>query len=132
MSRSPEYYKHINSPQWRRTSKFVLWLTMGRCVLFPWLRAKHAHHLGYHRWEIGFIQVAGFGAEIAGLDAVGVSKLAHWLIHKCPILNLLLWKCKGSRFVFNLYLRLMFLVLVAVHVVLLPIEVILWIGKRMK
>jgi hypothetical protein len=130
MSRSPEYYAHINSPAWRKTSKRVRWLTLNRCCLFPWLRAKKAHHLGYRPcFFLGF-QIAGFGAEIPGLDAVGVSGFAHWLIHDCPLVNLLLWKCKSTRFVFNLYLRVIFFAFVGLHIVLLPIELLLFLGKR--
>jgi hypothetical protein len=88
--------------------------------------------MGYHRWKVLGFQIAGFGAEIAGLDAVGLSKFAHWLIHDCPFLNLLLWKWKLTRFIFNCWFRVVFVVLVVIHVVVLPLELLIFIWRKLR
>ena len=72
MAHSPEYRNYIQSPEWRKKSNFYCkTLTGGRCVLFPWLRSSHGHHLTYRNLR----------NEWAIRDVVPLSPIAHKIIH---------------------------------------------------
>lgn len=69
--RSPEYYEYMRSPEWRARSRFCRSCTRHRCVLFPWLRARHAHHITYDN----------FKSEYIVRDIVALSATAHEIVH---------------------------------------------------
>lgn len=94
MQHSNEYKQYILSPQWRSRSVKCQQLTKNTCVVFPWKKSNHAHHLTYKN----------FKNEQPLRDIVPLSKDAHQLIH-CH----LLWKT-NLRFVVNWWLRISFLV----------------------
>lgn len=72
MSHSPRYRNYINSPKWKKKSKFLCTIvTGGRCVLFPWLRSSQGHHLTYRNLE----------NEWAIRDVVPLSPIAHKIVH---------------------------------------------------
>lgn len=91
MARSPEYYSYIQSDAWKSKSKLFKKLFLGRCVLFPWLKSKHNHHLTY----------ANFQNEVYWIDCLPLSETAHAIIH-LPFL----WKIRTIRLLMNLYLRM--------------------------
>jgi len=90
MGRNKAYYDYIFSEEWKKKSRFFRALFLDRCVLFPWLKSKHTHHLGYGRFE----------EEWFWLDCLPLSESAHALVH-LPFL----WKCRPVRFLINWYLR---------------------------
>lgn len=96
MGRSKEYYEYIQSDKWRATSRLFRTLFLDRCVLFPWLRSKHTHHMSYNRFQ----------SEWFWIDCLPLSESAHAIIH-VPFF----WKCKPIRFLINWYLRLAAIVL---------------------
>jgi hypothetical protein len=71
MSRSPQYYIYINSPEWREKSKRCQVLTKNHCVVFPWLKSRHCHHMIYRNFQ----------KEMPLRDTVPLSKIAHSIIH---------------------------------------------------
>mgnify|MGYP001791186419 CR=1 FL=1 len=71
MSRSPKYLNYIQSKKWREKSNKCLVSTKKHCVLFPWLKARHSHHLTYRN----------LGDEKLIRDIVPLSKTAHSIIH---------------------------------------------------
>lgn len=66
-----EYLDYIMSPEWRKKSKHVQQMTSNHCILFPWLKSNHAHHLTYRNLK----------REIPVRDIVPLSKVAHSIIH---------------------------------------------------
>ncbi len=96
---SPEYTGYIRSNIWyarcatrpQATKKFQK-ATGNRCVLFPWQKSNHAHHLTYCNLQ----------AEKFIRDCVPLSKKAHEIIHH-PVF----WKNKSNRSFINGYLRFM-------------------------
>ena len=72
MTRSIEYYNHINSPEWRKRSRVIRARSGDRCCLFPWKRAVEAHHMVY---------TPGFKHERYGIECVPLSKEAHDWVH---------------------------------------------------
>jgi hypothetical protein len=77
MARSNEYNVYIVSETWRLKSKNCRDLNRNRCVLFPWLKSNHAHHLYYRNMKY----------ELPIRDIVPLSKIAHNLVH-CKILGI--------------------------------------------
>lgn len=106
MSHSPEYTRYLQSPEWRAKSNYALAFTGNRCIIFPWLRARHCHHMSYRN----------FKHEQIWRDTVPLSRTAHSLVH-----NYFLWKT-ALRPAVNCYLRLM-LPVVAFVGAILPIKV---------
>jgi hypothetical protein len=100
MARSNLYKTYIVSPEWRAKSNRCIALTRKRCILFPWLRARHTHHLTYRNLT----------KEIPIRDTVPLSKCAHWLVH-LPIF----WK-SGLRPFVNWILRFLFLVWLVISI----------------
>lgn len=84
------YLTYIHSDIWRKKSYEIRKLTGNRCVVFPWLLARHSHHLHYKN----------LGKELPIRDCVPVSKIAHWFLHWD-----LFWKLLNVRAIVNLYLR---------------------------
>ena len=39
------------SPEWKKKSKHVQRMTSNHCILFPWIKSNHAHHLTYQNLE---------------------------------------------------------------------------------
>lgn len=115
MARSPEYYKRINSPEWRKLSKSVIASVNGRCVLLPFLKAKHTHHMTYRH----------LGHEKPLRDVVPLSKPSHDLIH-----TWLFWKTP-LRGVVNAWLRLSYFIMLAVTpfvlITIALVKVTLWL-----
>lgn len=68
---SNEYLVWIKSPLWREKSKSTQRLTGNYCVLFPWLKSRHCHHLTYRNMT----------KEKAFRDCVPLSITAHKLVH---------------------------------------------------
>jgi hypothetical protein len=101
MSRSPEYYQYIQSSEWREKSKACQRLTKNYCVLFPWLKSNHTHHLSYNN----------FKNEKPLIDLVPLSKVAHSIIHFS-----LFWKVKKVRLIINIVLRLLMIIWVILAV----------------
>lgn len=66
-----QYQYYINSPEWKQKSKRIQKMTKNRCVVFPWLRSNHTHHLTYRNLK----------HEIAIRDCVPVSRFAHKILH---------------------------------------------------
>jgi hypothetical protein len=81
MTRSPEYNAFIHSDEWRKKSKFFVFLT-GRCALFPWKKATCSHHLHYK---------TPFGHESLIRDCVALSQIAHDIVHLD-----IFWNLKGN------------------------------------
>jgi hypothetical protein len=71
MSRSPQYYIYINSPEWRQKSKGCQALTKNHCVVFPWTKSRHCHHMTYKNFQ----------KEMPLRDTVPLSKFAHWIVY---------------------------------------------------
>lgn len=92
----PQYYNYIYSDIWKDKSKVFKKLFLGRCVLFPWLKGKHSHHLTYNNFQ----------NEVYWVDCLPLSETAHALIH-LPFL----WKIRVVRGLINLYLRIAAIVL---------------------
>ena len=84
---SPKYLNYIHSEEWREKSKRFRRATGDRCVLFPFLRSNHAHHLTYKNLE----------SEQFVRDCVGLNAWSHDLVH-------FLYKCR-IKVVLDLYLR---------------------------
>ena len=78
---SPEYTGYIRSNIWYARSRKFQQATGNRCVLFPWRKSNHAHHLTYSNLQ----------SERFIRDCVPLSKKAHEIIHY-PIL----WKNKRT------------------------------------
>jgi hypothetical protein len=94
MPYSNQYLAYIHSTKWKHKSKHCQQLTKYHCIIFPWLRSNHAHHLTYHNLE----------NEIPVRDIVPLSKIAHSIVHYS-----LFWKTRLRPLV-NVLLRfLMFL-----------------------
>lgn len=91
MGRSQEYYDYVNSDEWKKKSTFIRKFFFNRCILFPWLKSKHTHHLTY----------ANFKDEWIWYDVLPLSESGHSLIH-LPFL----WKFLPARWVINFYLRM--------------------------
>lgn len=91
---SNEYRAYINSEKWREKSKSCLAETGKVCCFFPFLTARHSHHMTYTNLK----------HEIPIRDIVPVSKFAHWIIH-WPIL----WDLRPIRALVNCYLRFNFI-----------------------
>lgn len=70
-TRSDAYNRYLGSPVWRSRAARCLRLTKGRCALFSFLRARHAHHLDYSNFE----------HEWVVRDIVPLSEWAHRLVH---------------------------------------------------
>jgi len=71
VTHSNEYLTYIKSPQWYAKSRKCQSLTPYHCVLFPWLKSRHCHHLTYHNMTY----------ELPLRDTVPLSVTAHRLIH---------------------------------------------------
>lgn len=78
MARSAEYVTYTQSVNWRKISNNVITSTGGRCVLWPWRQATHAHHLHYKNLR----------SEWVVRDCVPLSPEAHKLIHQDKFWNL--------------------------------------------
>lgn len=78
MTRNSEYTLYVQSLEWRKTSNNVLSATGNRCVLYPWKKATHAHHLHYRNLR----------NEQVIRDCVPLSPEAHKLIHQDRFWNL--------------------------------------------
>ena len=78
MARSAEYTSYIQSIEWRGKSNSFLAATGRRCVLYPWKRATHSHHLHYKNLR----------NEKIVRDCVPLSPQAHKLIHRDIFWNL--------------------------------------------
>ena len=89
---SPEYTGYIRSNIWYARSRKFQQATGNRCVLFPWSRSNHAHHLTYSNLQ----------SEKFIRDCVPLSKKAHEIIHRPA-----LWKNRRNRSLINGYLRFM-------------------------
>lgn len=100
MTRSKEYLSHIKSPAWYKKSLAVKKLSGNRCVLFPWLTAKDAHHMTYRN----------LGRELPVIDLVPLSHQAHKLVH-----NPLFWDTLLIRMVVNYLLRILYIVKIIVR-----------------
>jgi hypothetical protein len=68
---STQYLTYIKSIAWRKKSKKCRDLNRNRCVLYPWLKSNHTHHLHYRNLE----------SELPIRDTVPLSEDAHNLIH---------------------------------------------------
>lgn len=90
MAHSNLYKTYIISSVWREKSKYCQSLTRNHCILIPWLRSNHCHHLTYRNLQ----------NEIPVRDTVALSKIAHGVIH-CKIL----WK-SPLRVGVNYFLRI--------------------------
>lgn len=101
MAHSNFYLSYIRSDVWRHKCKQWHKRTNSRCCLFPWLKARHVHHLTYHH----------LGNEQLVRDVVPLSRTAHKLVH-----NKLLWKTY-IRIIINYWLRLMCCILVACKII---------------
>ena len=66
-----QYLYYINSTEWKQKSRNIQKMTKNRCIVFPWLRSNHTHHLTYRNLK----------HEIAIRDCVPVSKFAHKILH---------------------------------------------------
>lgn len=71
MGHSPEYKMYITSADWYAKSKSCQRLTKGYCVLFPWRKSRHCHHMTYKN----------FKHERPLRDTVPLCKTAHSIIH---------------------------------------------------
>ncbi len=71
MPYSNQYLTYIYSPKWKNKSKHCQKLTKNHCIIFPWLKSHHAHHLTYQNLE----------NEIPIRDIVPLSKTAHSIVH---------------------------------------------------
>jgi len=71
MGHSNKYLTYIRAPEWYAKSKKCQSLTRHHCVLFPWLKSRHCHHLTYRNLT----------KEVPLCDTVPLSKSAHQLIH---------------------------------------------------
>jgi hypothetical protein len=98
-----EYLEYIYSPEWRIKSKQVQRLTFNHCILFPWMKSNHAHHLTYKNLK----------KELPIRDIIPVSKCAHDIIHR-PIL----WKTP-LRFLVNFLLRSLMILWIMVWFIIL-------------
>lgn len=105
--RSKEYQTYIISQKWRSKSSKCQAMTGKRCVLFPWLRSRHAHHLTYKNLE----------HEIPVRDIVPLSKAAHWIVH-LPILWRFCNKVSPVRVLVNLVLRSLFVFWIVINFLL--------------
>ena len=90
MGHSPEYLNYINSSEWKDKSKKCQGLTRKHCILFPWLKSRHTHHLTYKNMK----------SEIPIRDTVPLSVTAHKIIHWR-----IFWKNKKVRLYINYFLR---------------------------
>jgi hypothetical protein len=99
MAHSNEYISYIHSTQWYDKRAKCQSLTANHCILFPWLKSRHCHHLTYKNLT----------REVPLRDIVPLSKTAHTIIHWH-----ILWKIKQVRFIVNLILRALMIVWVAV------------------
>lgn len=88
------YKSYIISPEWRVKSKACIMKTKNRCVLLPFMLARHTHHLTYKN----------LGKEMFIRDIVPLSKVAHKLVHFD-----IFWKTPLRPLV-NLYLRFICLI----------------------
>jgi hypothetical protein len=68
---SPEYREYMQSFVWHEKSNKCKNATKRICVLFPWLKANHSHHLTYKN----------FKKEVIVRDIVPLSKVAHKIVH---------------------------------------------------
>jgi hypothetical protein len=91
MSRSPQYYIYINSPRWKEKSGRCQALTKKHCVVFPWAKSSHCHHMTYKNFQ----------KEMPLRDTVPLSKTAHWIVHWW-----IFWKTPLRPLV-NLFLRIL-------------------------
>lgn len=89
---SPEYTNYIRSSVWYARSRKFQQATGNRCVLFPWRKSNHAHHLTYSNLQ----------SEKFIRDCVPLSKKAHEIIHHPK-----LWENRKHRLFVNGYLRIM-------------------------
>ncbi|WP_242063077.1 hypothetical protein [Nostoc sp. FACHB-145] len=71
MNYSPEYLSYIRSSQWKNKSINCQKLTNFHCIIFPWYKSSHAHHLTYDNLKF----------ELPVKDIVPLSKTAHSLVH---------------------------------------------------
>jgi hypothetical protein len=71
MGYSNQYLTYVHSPEWKNKSKSCQQLTKNHCVVFPWLKSNHCHHLTYKNLK----------NEIPIRDTVPLSKTAHSIIH---------------------------------------------------
>ena len=91
MPYSNEYINWINSSEWKAKSKKCQGLTRKHCILFPWLKSRHCHHLTYRNMK----------QEIPVRDTVALSVTAHKIIHWR-----IFWKNKKVRPYINYLLRI--------------------------
>jgi hypothetical protein len=94
MPYSNQYLAYIYSAKWKNKSKGCQQLTKSHCIIFPWLRTNHAHHLTYRNLK----------NEIPVRDIVPLSKIAHSIVHWS-----LFWKTPLRPLVNGILRFLMFL-----------------------
>jgi hypothetical protein len=98
---SSQYTRYIRSPEWRYKSKAFKAATGDRCVLLPWLKANHAHHLHYQNLE----------SEEFARDCVPLHSKCHSFVHwiydrKIPWLrNLLDFYLRAIARLLSIYAR---------------------------
>mgnify|MGYP001794131465 FL=1 len=95
MPYSKEYINWINSSEWKAKSKKCQGLTRKHCILFPWLKSRHCHHLTYRNMK----------QEIPVRDTVALSVTAHKIIHWR-----IFWKVKKVRPYVNYFLRFLMVI----------------------
>jgi hypothetical protein len=100
MTHSNRYKTYIISDTWRSKSKKCRNLNRNRCVLFPWLRSNHAHHLHYRNLE----------SELPVRDIVPLSKIAHNLVHIEVFNYHPLWGKSPLRIPFSWFLRVFYVI----------------------
>lgn len=71
MAHSKNYLAWIQSPEWKAKSKKCQSWTKYHCIVFPWLKSRHCHHLTYKNMK----------NEVPIRDIVPLSKIAHSIIH---------------------------------------------------
>lgn len=91
MGYSQEYLNWINSTEWKAKSRKCQGLTRKHCILFPWLKSRHCHHLTYRNMK----------SEIPIRDTVALSVTGHKIIHWRVF-----WKNKKVRPYINCFLRI--------------------------
>ena len=119
---SSEYTKYIQGQEWKKTSNFVIWLTGGYCVLHPWKKASHTHHMTYKNMK----------HELPIRDCVPLSKNAHAFIHQDRFWNLNNDSQTPSplKVWVNWGLRIMMLLAMLILPLRLCVRLILWFWNR--
>lgn len=107
MSHSNEYTSYIRSSEWHSRAKSCRNLTNDRCILFPWLKAHHTHHLHYQNMK----------NEMIIRDIVPLSRTAHSLVHIPILWNLSPRKPSPLRKPISNLLRVLFILQLPIHII---------------